>query len=131
MAGDAPVFDRFAVTGGPVLFISEEDPEGVLANHAEAIARGHGWDFAKIRDRFHVLALAGVQVDDPNWRQLVFDEVRRVGAVAVALDPYADLTRAKENDNDETRPFKAFLRELGRMGATPFVCHHAGKAAEG
>lgn len=131
MAAEEPVFDRFPVGGGPVLFVSEEDPQGVLANHAEAIGRGHGWDLALIRERFHLLALAGVRVEERYWREVVLDEVRRIGAVAVALDPYADLTNAKENDNDETRPFKSFLREICKLGATPFVCHHAGKAAEG
>lgn len=131
MAAERPVFDRFAVAGGPVLYVSEEDPPGVLANHAEAIARGHGWDLRRIQDRFHVLALAGVRVEDRYWRDLVLNEIRRIGAVAVALDPYADLTNARENDNDETRPFKAFLREICKLGATPIVCHHAGKASEG
>jgi phage/plasmid primase-like uncharacterized protein len=131
MAAEERVLDRFTVTGGPVLFISEEDSCEVLRNHAEAIARGHGWDIGRIHERVHVLALEGVQVEDDKWRRLILEEIRRLGVVAVGLDPYADLTRAKENDNDETRPFKSFLREICALGATPFVCHHAGKAGEG
>lgn len=131
MAGAAPAFDRLAVKAGPVLLVSDEDSADVVANHTESIARAHRWDVDLVRSRFHILALAGVQLDQPEWRDHIISEVKRIGAVAVGLDPYADLTNAKENDNDEARPFKRFLRDIGKAGATPFVVHHAGKAAEG
>jgi hypothetical protein len=131
MAAGEPAFDRFAVTAGPVLMVSEEDSAPVIVNHVEAIARGHGWDLDLIRSRFHVLALAGVQLDKPAWQEHVLSEVRRTGAVGVGLDPLHDLTEGEENSNDQTRPLKAFVRDVCKAGATPFVVHHAGKPKEG
>ena len=125
-----PVFDRFDVLEGPVLLVSEEDSADVLANHAAAIAKAHGWDWERIRGGLHVLALTGVQLDQSVWREHILSEIKRIGAVAAGFDPYADLTSAEENSNDQVRPVKAFLREVGKAGATPILCHHAGKAGK-
>jgi hypothetical protein len=130
-AAGALAFDRFGAVPGPVLLISEEDRAEVIANHVAAIVRGHGWDWNLVRARFHILALAGVQLDEATWAAHVLEEVARLRPVAVGLDPLADLSAGEENSNDETRPVKRLLRQIGMLGATPYVVHHAGKAVEG
>lgn len=125
----APAFGHpdFAAEPGPSLIISEEDPPDVLINHAQAIARGHGWDWDTIQRNLYILALEGVNLDSERWRGHILMEVQRVQARRLFLDPYTDLTSAKENDNDGSRITKRFLRDVGKLGCTPYVIHHLGK----
>lgn len=132
-AGGHPVFDHstFLPERGPVLYIGEEDPEGVVQNRLEAMAKGHDWDRARTLGNFHYIAMKGTDLDDARWRNHVRAEVERLGAVLVGIDPLYEVTGAKET-NDELKPVLRFWRELVReTGATVILVHHAGKAVEG
>ena len=123
--------DRFpALTSGPVLFVSEEDTEGLLRNRLEALCVGHGWPLVDVLSRVHLFCLAGVQIDQAHWQHHIHQEVERIGAVAVCFDPWFDLCSGEENSNSDARPAIKFLRQLATK-ATVFVAAHAGKAAEG
>jgi hypothetical protein len=132
IAAGAPAFDRFPTKGGPVLYVSEEDGAEIIRNRLEALVAGHGWDAALVGQRFHILAQAGCTLDSAEWQAHLFAEVERTGAVAVALDPLAELTLAPENSNDDAKLVVRFLRALGsETGAAIILVHHAGKAVEG
>ncbi|HUF75364.1 MAG TPA: AAA family ATPase [Longimicrobiales bacterium] len=123
------VLDRFACRAdGPVLFISEEDSEGVLRNRLEALCEGHGWPTARVLDRVHLLCLAGVRLDQAHWQQHVLQEVERLDARAVFVDPWYDMLGGEENSNSDVRPAIQFLRRLAQQ-ATVYVLAHAGKAS--
>lgn len=127
-----PLFGRFEVNeSGPVLFVSEEDGEGVLRDRLEAIARGHGWDPDKVLGRVHLLAKRGATFDEARWRDHLVAEAHRIGAVLAVFDPFSRLTRAAENSTDENKENIAFFSRLNREGVTVGVIHHAGKKYEG
>jgi len=131
-AGGYPVFGRFRTEARPVLYVSEEDDAGILAHRLEAIVVGHGWDRARSLGNVHLLARAGASFTDEAWQEHLLDEVLRVDAGLVFLDPWCDLLGAlDENSNSEVRPVIKYLRSLTAVGATPTVLHHVGKAAEG
>ena len=134
VADGSPIFanERFTTEACPTLYISEEDPAAVLLNRMEALIDGHGWDRERVLGNFHYFAQEGVSLDDPRWRKHLLEEAARLGVGLVVFDPYADLTTAKENDNDAVKPLLRFFRQLAATtGATPLILHHAGKVVEG
>lgn len=134
IAAGRPVFDHaaFSVEQGPVLYVSEEDPAALLLNRLDALIEGHGWDYDQVRGHFHFFAQEGVSLDSPSWRAHLLAEAKRLGVRFIVLDPYAELTAAKENDNDSAKPIIKFARQLGsETGATVLIIHHAGKIGDG
>lgn len=134
IANGSPVFDRpgFETIAGPIMFVSEEDPESVIVNRLEALARGHGWDWDRVRSRFHLYAQKGVSLDSPEWQAHLMAEAKRIGAVLVVFDPLTELTEAAENSAAENKPVVRFLRRLAvESGAAVLLIHHLGKAVEG
>lgn len=134
VAGGALAFDYldFTTVPAPVLFVSEEDPAGVLLNRLEALIAGHGWDRQAVLSQVHLLTLAGVRLTDLRWQVHLVSEARRVGAGLIVLDPLVELTDGDESSNTEQRPVIRFCRALIRAtGAAVVVVHHAGKAVEG
>ena len=115
---------------GPVLLVSEEDSEGLLRNRLEALAVGHGWPIEDVLERVHLLCLAEVRINHAVWQQHLLDEVERIGAVAVGLDPWFELIDGDENSNSDVRPAIQFCRRLAQR-ATVYISTHAGKAVEG
>ena len=115
---------------GPVLFISEEDGLGCLVNRLEAIVRGHGWDRERVLSNCYFLAQEGASLDDPAWRAHILAEVERLGVRLIVFDPYAELTSAAENSNDEAKPNVKFFRKINKAGASVLVNLHTGKWAE-
>jgi len=130
VAGGYPAFGRFKVRQTPVLIISEEDPGEVIGNRLRALVEGYGWDPALLAN-VHVLAREGVTLEDSGWQAHIRAEIERTGAGLVVLDPWAELTRGKENANDDQKPNIRFMRSLNREGVTVLAVHHAGKAYEG
>jgi hypothetical protein len=126
---DSPAFKVNA--SGPVLFVSEEDGLGFLLNRFEALVAGHGWDRERVQSKLHFLVQEGVSLDDSQWRTHILAEIERIGAVLVVFDPYAELTQAAENSNDEAKPNVRFFREITKAGASVLVNHHIGKLVEG
>jgi RecA-family ATPase len=90
-AGGYPVFGRFRTEARPTLYVSEEDDAGILAHRLEAIVIGHGWDRARSLGNVHILARAGASFTDPTWQDHLLDEIARVDAGLVFLDPWCDL----------------------------------------
>lgn len=131
-AGGYAVFGRFRTEARPALYVSEEDPPGVLAQRLEALVKGHGWDRARVLANVHFLAMTGVSLANVAWQAQLRAEVDRLNAGLVILDPWAELIEGSENENSDMRPFIKFTRSLAQpTGATPLVVHHLGKAAEG
>jgi hypothetical protein len=131
-AGGYAVFGRFRTEARPALYVSEEDDAGILAHRLEAIVTGHAWDRDRSLGNVHILARAGASFTDPAWQDHLLNEVCRIGAGLVFLDPWCDLLGGlDENSNSEVRPVIKYLRSLASLGATPTVVHHVGKAAEG
>ena len=115
-----------------MLFVSEEDSQGVLLNRLEALVRGHEWDRERVLGSVHLLALGGARLDETRWQVHLLDLVERLAAVAVVLDPLYELSGAREDSNTEQRAVIQFCRAITRhTGAAVIVVHHFGKAAEG
>jgi len=130
-ASGSAALDRFpCLVPGPVLFVSEEDSEGVLRNRMGALCAGHGWPVAEVLARVHLLCLAGVRIDQAHWQRHLVQEVERIDARAVLIDPWYDVLGGEENSNSDVRPAVQFLRQLATR-ATVYICAHAGKASEG
>ena len=128
VALEQPVFEHFEVrTGGPVLYVSEEDDEGVIRNRLDAMAVGHGWDADRLLDRFHILAMSGTSTDDPEWQAHLIRVVDTLGCVLVAFDPYGELTSANENSDENKVNTRFYRRLIKETGVTVLVLHHAGK----
>jgi len=130
VAGGYAILGR-DVQRGPVLYVSEEDSAGILQNRLVAIATGHSWDLERVMADVHFLACEGATLDSERWRDHIAEWTEKLGAVLVVFDPYAELTLAAENSNDDAKPNVRFFRRLTRLGATVLVNHHAGKAVEG
>ena len=131
LAGGYRAFGRFATKQCPALFISEEDGSALLRNRLEAIVRGHGWDPGRVLPGVHLLAKAGLLLEDAGCQAHIRAEIQRVGAKLVVFDPYSGLTSTAENSNDEVKPIIRFWRSLNLDGVTVLVLHHAGKPQEG
>jgi hypothetical protein len=110
----AAIFGRFPAQAGAVLFVSGEDPLGVIQNRVEAMIRGHGWPREKVLANLHVLALAGTDLAAGHWRAHLLALVQRLGVKLVILDPLADLATGDENDNSARREVVATWRAPGR-----------------
>lgn len=126
IAGGYPAFDRFATIRGPVLIVSEEDPEDVIHLRMEAFIAGHGWDRARVLENVHYIAMAGVNLGDARWQLHLRAEVARLGVQFTVFDPLAEMIPGEENSNTDARPVVKFLRRLGSAVA---IVHHAGKAS--
>lgn len=131
-AGGYKLFGRFGTVACPVLFISGEDPEGVLRNRADALCRGHGWDSDRVLGNVHVLALAGVDMRSPLWQQHIGAAVAALKPGLVIFDPLAELATGDENSNPERGILvRAFRQICADSGATVLIIHHFKKATEG
>lgn len=134
-AGGYPAFDDSQYETGsptPVLIVSEEDPAGIIQNRVEALIAGHGWDRERIVGNVHILAMGGVSLDERSWQEHIAAQVQTRGIGLVIFDPYAELTLARENDNDAAKPLIRFWRRLSHeTGTTVLVVHHLGKLGEG
>jgi putative DNA primase/helicase len=132
VAGGRPAFGRFPTRHRPVLFISEEDPQSVLVNRAEAMVRGQGWDRTAVLGNLHVLAMTGIDLIDPAWAAHVLAAITRLDVGLVILDPLAEIASGDENSNSERRPLmKACRRFTQPTGAAVMLVHHFGKAGGG
>ena len=128
MALGEDVFGQFPVHGpGPVLYISEEDGEAVIQNRLRAMAVGHGWDAERLLDRFHILAMHGARTDVGEWQDHLINVVKTLGCVLVVFDPYAELTTASENSDENKVNIRFFRRLVSETGVSLVVVHHAGK----
>jgi putative DNA primase/helicase len=134
VAGGYLAFDYldFDTTRASVLFVSEEDPAGVLLNRLEALIAGHGWERHSVLSQIHLFALAGLRLADLRWQAHLVAEAQRVGAGLIILDPLVEMTAGDESSNTDQRPVIQFCRHLIReTGAAVILVHHAGKAVEG
>jgi hypothetical protein len=134
IAGGSCVADHphFKTMGGPVLFVSEEDPPSVSLNRLEALAVGHRWERDRVFGNLHLLALAGVKLTDLRWQLHLLAEVERIQPVGIILDPLFELVDGHEDSNTEQRSTVQFCRLLCRAsGAAVIIIMHFGKAAEG
>lgn len=130
VASGSPLFGR-TVRAGDVLLVNEEDSPGVVANRARAIALGMGVDENEVAQGIHVLAREGFSLDDEGWRAHVARWIDARRPSLVILDPYAELTLAAENSNDDAKPNIRWFRELTDLGAAVVLAHHFGKPSEG
>lgn len=130
VAADCGVWDMFTTRKpGNVLYVSEEDSEGVLKNRLEALCLGHGWHLEVVLNRVHCICRAGARIDEARWQQHILDEVVRMGARVVILDPLFELTSGEENSPSESKGYIRFLRRLGaETGVAVVLVCHAGKA---
>jgi len=132
LAGGYRLFGRFQAIQVPVLYISEEDPEDVVRNRVEALCRGHGWNVDTVFERFHILALAGVNLKDPGWVTHLADCGKLIQPGLGIFDPLAQIDAGAENDNDERKRIVATLNLLSRAAKCHFLTvAHFKKAAEG
>ena len=128
VAGGYNVLNVFRTIQGPVLFVSEEDDLGTILIRLNALILGHEWDRDRVLANFYVMALEGVNVGDREWQSRLHDEVIRIGAAMLILDPLAELIDGDENDNSAVRPVLKWIRSLP---CATVVVHHFGKANEG
>lgn len=132
IAGGYQVFDRYQAIRHPVLIVSAEDDLEVMRMRLEAFCVGHGWDRERVLGNVHLLATPHPVLGSQHWRRHLDEEIQRVGAGFVVLDPWADLIDGDENANTEIRDAIGYLRGLMIAGrCSVAVVHHMGKAAEG
>lgn len=135
VAGGYRVFDRFPTQRRPVLIVSAEDPQDVLALRLEAFIVGHGWNRGRVLENVHWIANPDGCLSDPKWQALLLGAVKRTSAGLVILDPLAELLGGDENSNSDARPVMKFCRRLtqvlGPAKTAVQIVHHMGKAAEG
>lgn len=125
-------FGRFQTKRGPVLFVSGEDPEGIIRNRVEAMCTGESWDLRQALENIHVLALSGLDMSEEKWRAALKAYVGQIRPVLVVLDPFFELTSGDENSNSEARVVVRLMRELTTVcDSTLLVVHHFKKAVEG
>lgn len=130
VAAGEPIFGR-EVKGGKVVYVSEEDDASVLRDRGLAICRGHGYDLARFDRDVLFLARDGFSLDYQDWRDNLLWWSDALEVALVVFDPYAELTLAAENSNDDAKPNIRFFRELTKRAATVLLLHHAGKAYDG
>lgn len=125
-------FRRFQTKKGPVLFVSGEDPEGIIRNRVEAMCAGESWDLRHALENIHALALSGLDMSDEAWRAALKAYVANIRPVLIVLDPLFELISGDENSNTEARVVVRLLRELTTIcGSTVIVVHHFKKPSEG
>lgn len=125
-----PILGREA-RGGPALIVSEEDDAAVLRDRGRAICRGQGFELSRFDTAVYFLAREGFSLDSEEWREALARWCDTYKPALIVFDPYAELTLAAENSNDEAKPNIRYFRRLTETGATVLVLHHAGKAFEG
>ncbi|MGH7564034.1 MAG: AAA family ATPase [Gemmatimonadota bacterium] len=123
--------EAFGCAGGPVLYVTAEDPADHLRNRLEALCSGHGWDRDLTLANVYVIEAGGHVLEDAAFQAHVLAEARRIGARLAVFDPFKFLTRANENSNTENAPVVAFLGRLAReVGLAVVVLHHETKPHE-
>lgn len=128
VAGGYTVFDRYQAVQQPVLVLSAEDQEDVMRMRVEAFIRGHGWEYDRVMNHFHVLAVPDPVLGSIPWRRHLQETLRRLKIGFLVLDPWADLIDGDENANSEIRPVIKYLRQLMADSACSIaVVHHMGK----
>lgn len=131
IAGGYRVFDRFETIRRPVIIVSAEDPIGITSMRLEALARGHGWDRTRVLKNVHLIADGDPSLASLSFRRHLLQEVARLRAGFVVLDPWAELIDGEENSNSEARSAIKYMREITRVAETAVcVVHHAGKAGQ-
>jgi hypothetical protein len=131
----APLFGSptWTTIEGDVLIVTGEDSAPLLRNRLEAVCAGHGFDAAAVLSRIHILDVVGDEfsIDNPECRGFLLDAIAEIQPVLILFDPYADLTSAPENDNDQAKPGVKFFRACAATGAAVLVSHHLGKMSDG
>ena len=132
VAGGYPGFGRFPVRRGAVLYVSAEDPIYRIQNRLQAMCKGEHWDEREVLANFHVFALTGFTFEDFSWQKHLLEEVTRLDAVFIVVDPLSDATTGDENSNTDSKRVVSYWRWLcAETGAAVGIVHHSGKPREG
>lgn len=124
VAAGRDLFDRFPVTQGSVVIVTEEDTLAQIRRRLWWLARGLGIDPRTLPMRCS--ALKGFRIDDPA--QLAVLEAEGKGASLIVLDALTRVHGADENDRTAMQVVTLSLSQLAaRTGATVLVIHHMRK----
>jgi len=129
---------------GPVWLVSIEDDENELRRRLAAVLDHYGMSWGDLNERLHWTTFDNsrfvVAHRDRNGNLAVVEplvdnviaEARRIGAVAVIVDPLVETHAANENSNEEMAVVLSAYRHIAR-GANCAVCvvHHTSKANAG
>lgn len=128
VAAGVPCLGRFAVKErGPAMVFQAEDPEPVVRERLEGIAKAKGLPFEELA--VHVLAMHTLRIDEPEDQEALRRTVEAVEPRLLVLDPLVRLHSGSENSASTIAAMLGFLRELQRTYQVAILLvHHLRKS---